>query len=337
MRVWLAVTLLVFCVACEKVLPLAGRVGTKATKVPAWERPQSLENAGTDTSTVPCVVDALNPEYRSDTTAQAFCRLATTESSDGIYVMIGHGAPGIICAGRGWDCGGYDEAALNEERTETWPEAEIKKLADLRPKMVRLAGCNVGVGDSGKRLLRELSSRLHCPVSAPKHAIYCSDKVMTEIKDIAWEVIDSSHASTTAPQTRKPNGTSKLAGGASPLSAYSALLDNVEIPVRWDKVTIPTFRIRRSYGSSSFIDADAAFAKAFVQRVDFSRSFNLGVPLAIPTAHFAIKIGVPGFWQTDSYVVYNDYLVQSEADPHRFYFADDHLPEDVQSWRASLR
>jgi len=41
MRVWLAVTLLVLCVACEKQLPFAGRTGTKATKAPPWERPRA--------------------------------------------------------------------------------------------------------------------------------------------------------------------------------------------------------------------------------------------------------------------------------------------------------
>src|SRR5216683_1333921 len=76
--------------------------------------------------------------------------------------IAGHGGQGMLCVGNGAECVTEPEFSIVLQSLKKWPPAPTRTIGALR-----LLGCQVGGGTSGRDLVITLANALGTEVSAP--------------------------------------------------------------------------------------------------------------------------------------------------------------------------
>lgn len=146
-----------------------------------WERPMTLESDGGD-DIIPCACDTIHPNFRNDTTDEAFQNLidatnlaraagrrATTA------VIVGHGENGGLCTGNGEDCSDIAGNRMTSDNIREWA-AKAALLKRSGVIALRILACGVGAGRIGKRFVHDIANKTGLIVYAPDCLVHCEPR-----------------------------------------------------------------------------------------------------------------------------------------------------------------
>ncbi len=249
------------------------------------------------------------PGYMSHgTTAEAVNNLLNCFGTNaGIAEIVGHGNDGLIVTGQGQSPTDPNKFITTWNESANWGPL----LQRLRGKatIIKLWACHPGTGQPGADLLYAMMLRTNATCMGPTGFLYCGSNGFSLEPNSTWQVASPGHP--------KPNPI------AAPSPHFLHEFDSWKLDIGGNHMIklqdITTVDVARDGKSLLTLHGDAA--KGFLQLIDFTTPFKVdGVVGAIITGHLTLTFkDDQGKDQQRKFIVYNNRLLQSEADPSVYY------------------
>jgi hypothetical protein len=231
--------------------------------------------------------------------------------------IVGHGMSGDISAGSG--AGAITVGQDIGITTESDWQAKLSTLGGRQFDKLTLLSCNTGAGTDGAQLLQDLANTVKQPVTASTGKIFCDPAT----GDISFE--DGNQW-----QTATPSGTTP-APLSTPVHAFQTtkgklILNDGKELYQIDLASKPTAVFSSNPQSRARpVTLGGEDALEWLRYVDFAHPSTIkGEPGAKVTAFLRLTFSRQKQNVAKEYTVFNDDLLQDQANHHIYYYV---LPE----------
>ncbi len=276
------------------------KLGERGTpKLGDWEHPNTVEEGQDTDNALDLAAQALPADNRHNNTQTAFDNLKT--ATNNTIVLVGHGAPGVLCTGDGRTC----TSAVTFDKPTSAAAANVF-VGNSNVKTLRILACNLAFGPPGEKVSQAIADATGLVVLAPRSMVYCKNgHVYLENKDDWFEAAPH--------QARKQNTKPDHSVIPSPFLELTPGVASSRVP--WNGVSVDNFSVLDSLNPKHFTPLDSALARQLLDQIDFSTSFDPGRPLGIVTGHITLSHGNTA----KSYDIYANGVVQDSDNSHAFF------------------
>jgi hypothetical protein len=252
-----------------------------------------------------CLQGAMN----HSNTAEFLMNVSGGTSQGGLIGIVGHGEPGFLSTGDGYDSatrGRYVDFRSNN--TEWMPQFEVLRG---RAAVITLWGCHVGAGAEGVAFLREMACATLATCIAPTGLICCDANGFSLEDGATWQVVSpSAHDPAPIAQPHKIFTVAREAWEYTRVNSRPIRLNDIaQISLSW------------SLGSHQPIILDNSLARALALNIDI---LHAAQPDCRPGAMITGKLSIDyasaqSGSGTEEFKIYNDMLIEPVSRPGTYY------------------
>jgi hypothetical protein len=191
--------------------------------------------------------------------------------------------------------------------------------------MLRLLACDVGADQTGADLLFELAKVVKRPVIGPTYLVYCGNGNVYLDPKAQWQQ---------ATPTMKPSPIPKPKFTVQAATTLKFKIEGKMRTIPGENAHILEFQYTSAQPKAELRHLDVGPATELIRLVDFTNPFEPGgVPLALVTGTFNIRLKVDQKEIEKRFAIYNDEIVQDLDNAEVFYHVDSRFGEQLQTLR----
>jgi hypothetical protein len=265
-----------------------------------------------------CASRSLQANFRHSSTSDASQKLAISPDPHEDAVIVGHGAPGVLCTGDGDNCSGDDTKMVASFNVSSWNSLFVKLQGDFQT--LTLLGCDVGQKGAGADLLYSIAQATQRTVRAPDSIIFCDAGGITFAAGGSW---------VEATPTVRPIPNVGPQYRIKPSNSYKFKIDGALTSAAPNSVKLLEFQ-HRDYQHKEFQTLRQFEGPGLLNLLNLGEPFETtGRPGAIVTGKLRLQIRIKNKSVNKAFILYNDELLQDVENPDVFYHADTQLSQYI--------
>ncbi len=285
------------------------------------------EEAPANVGFLQCVTDYMHAQMKHPNTSTAFTNLTIMATSNDSGVIVGHGAPGLICTGNGDHCADSQDL-LGIGTLSAWQPLASQLKGRL--KDITLVGCDIGSGTFGSEFLGAFANATGATIHAPNDTVQCGSDGITILNGGNW--IQAAPAGSPQPRQANPQGgppPSPKTRATEHEKAYRIMAESGFKLVPSTSVQVISFQ-HRGYYQKEFTTLPPERVHGLISFIDFAHPILIKGSLgSIVTGRLTLRMNI-GDGQIDrQFVLLNDKLLEDRDHPTIFYKTTEHFAEEM--------
>lgn len=269
-----------------------------------------------------CVTDYLHAQMKHSNTVVVFANLTSIATSNDSAIIVGHGAPGLICTGNGDHCSGNQDL-MGAGTTSAWQPFAIQLKGHF--KDIAFVGCDIASGRFGAQFLSAFANATGATVHAPDDTVQCEPDGISILNGGNWIQVSPTG---TPPAKEAPQPSSKTQT-PQPGEAYQFMVESGFKSVHPPTVEVVSFQ-HRGYYQKEFADAPPERVHSLISLIDFAHPlFIKGSLGSIVTGRLTLRMKIDDRQVERQFVLLNDKLLEDKTYPTVFYKTTEGFQEQI--------
>lgn len=288
-----------------------GRTSSSSSAAITFGQPRTVETGTEETPDsqvfLDCATQYLQATLRHSGTADMIQKLQGGIALGDDAVIVGHGAPGILCTGNADHCSDAQDM-LAISTASTWQPL----LGQIKGKFksITLIGCEVGEGALGANFLSALANATNTSVRTPNDIVSCESSGFTILNGGTWVQVDPS---STPMITRSP----KTTGKTPELFKFKVQSDFVSVPL--SNLKIISFQ-HRAYQQKEYRSVPPLPARSLLPLIDLANPIEIkGSIGSIATGGLTLEVSINDRPMQRHFTLLNDEMFEDRENPHVYY------------------